>query len=119
MAYTVKAPQDMARTGLVGVYTAAPGVGAANGFSVQNNGNMFLHVKNVAAGGTVTVTVKIPRTVDNKAVTDQTFTVADGAEGFAGPWPIGIYNQGGAIGDLIYVEFSEITGVTMAAINLP
>ncbi len=118
MAYTVKAPEAIIRGGLQPTYTAAPGTGAGNGFTVVNDGSMVLHIKNVAAGGNCIVTVVTPGTVDGLAITDRTVTIADGEEHFIGPFPPGIYNVGGATGELIQVDFSENTNVTMAALQL-
>ncbi|MEK7765269.1 MAG: hypothetical protein AAB368_03430 [bacterium] len=115
MAYTAKTVEDIVRTGLAATYTAAPGTGAGNGFSIQNDGRTILHVKNVAAGGDCVVTIVTPNTVDGLALADRTVTVADGAERFIGPFPPSIYNESDGT---IRVDFSEITNVTLAALRM-
>ena len=112
MARTVLAIQNVARTGLLASYTAAN----VDGHSVSNDGRTFLHVKNGVTA--VVVTLVIPRTIDGQAPANRTVTVADSTDEFIGPFPPDTYNQGGAVGDSIHIDFDTITNVTIAALRI-
>lgn len=112
MARTALAVQVVTRAGLNAAYTAAN----VDGHSIQNDGRMLLHVKNGATDETVTL--KIPRTIDGKAVTNPTVVVTASQDRFIGPFPVEIYNQGGADGDVIHIDFAEVTNTTIAALRV-
>ena len=112
MARTELAVQAVSRQGLDPVYTAAN----VDGHSVQSDGRMLLHVKNGATA--VVVTLDIVRTIDGQAVVDPTVTVPGSGERFIGPFPAEFYNQGGAVGDLIHIDFDDIANVTIAALRI-
>lgn len=110
MARTALAVQDVVRAGLNPVYSAAN----VDGHSIQNNGHTVLHVK--TAGTACTVTIQTPGTVDGMAVADRTVALGATAERIIGPFPPSDYNQ--PTGEGVYVDFSAVTAVTVAALRL-
>jgi len=110
MARTILSVQDIARSGLEPSYEAAN----ADGESVANNGRVFVHVKN-GSGSSVTVTIQTPGTVDGLAVADRTVAIPAAEERMIGVFPPADYNQSD---DAVYVDFSAVTTVTVAAIRL-
>jgi len=95
-----------------------PSFGAAetDGNSWRNTGREFLHVKNGATA--VVVTVVTPRTVDGQAVTSRTVTVPASAERMIGPFPPSIFNQGGSAGDVVHVNYDDVTNVTVGVFRV-
>ena len=112
MARSELAVQPVSRQGLDPVYTAAN----VDGHSVQNDGRMLLHVKNGAVE--VILTLFIARTVDGQPVVSILATVPDSGERFIGPFPAEVYNQGGSVGDLIHINFNDVSNVTIAAFRI-
>lgn len=111
MARTALTVQQIARSGLAPSYTAAN----AAGHSVQNNGRVFLHVKN-AGGSICNVTIETPGTVDGLAVADRTVAVAaTTGDAMIGPFPENVYDQADGT---INVDFDQVTSVTVAALRL-
>lgn len=104
--------QTIERTGLEPAYVAAE----ADGNSFINTGREFLHVKNTTTA--CVVTVKTARTVDGQAVTDRTVTVPENEDRMIGPFPPSLYNQRGAAGDVVYVDYDDESNVTVAALRL-
>ena len=102
--------QDIARSGLSPSYSSAVG----DGHSVQNNGRVFIHVKN-GDSSSKTITIQTPGTVDGLAVADRDVSIPAGEERMIGPFPPGQYNQ--SDGD-IYVDYSATTSVTIAALRM-
>lgn len=121
MAYTTLALQEAPQgVGLINAtYTAWPGAGAGNGFRIINDGNVVVHVKNVAAGGNATITIDAPRTPAGLALVDPTVVIPDGEEAFI---PLGspqFWNrEGGTDPNMVYLDSDEITGLTAAAVHL-
>lgn len=113
MANVTVVPQQITTSGLAPTYTGS--LSTSNTYLIRNNGRVFLHVKNAAAGGDSVVTVETPATLGGQAVADLTKTIADGAEAMIGPFPTAIYND--VNGD-IKVTYSEITGITHGAFVL-
>jgi len=109
MARTTLSIQDIVRSGLNPSYEAAN----ADGESVDNNGRVFLHIKN-GSGVSVTVTIQTPGTVDGLAVADRTVVIPAGEERMPGVFPPADYNQSDGA---VYVDFSAVTTVTVAAIR--
>ena len=109
MPRTVLAAQAMAISGLKPVYTAAN----VDGHSVANNGEMFLHVKNAAVADITVTLVSIPDPWGR--VGDRAVVVPDGEELMIGPIPPLLYNQADGT---VYVNFTAVTSVTVAAIRL-
>lgn len=110
MARTALAVQDVTRTGLNPAYSAAN----VDGHSVPNGGREVLHVK--TSGTPCNVTIQTPGTVDGQAVADRVVALGATAERLIGPFPADYYNQ--PTGDGVYVDFSAVTGVTVAAFRI-
>lgn len=115
MARTNLAVQEIARSGLTPSFTAAE----ADGHSVSNDGRTFIEVKNTNAGA-IDVTIVTPGTVDGLAVGDRVveipLTVGDK---MIGPFTPSVYNQiSGTDKDKVYVNFSAVVDVTVAAVRL-
>lgn len=108
MARQDLAVQQVTRAGLTPADTAAH----VDGFQVPNDGQMFLRIKTV--GSTTVVTVQIPAKVDGQAVTNRTYNLGTNTERMIGPFPPTTYNQGQ---NQVYVDFSVLTAVTIAAVR--
>lgn len=111
MARTALTTQKFATSGLAPVYVAPDVAGCA----FRNSGKQVLHVKNASAGP-VTVTLQIGRTVQGQTVTAPTATVAAGTDKFFGPFPDDYDQQDGT--DNVYVDFSAVASVTVAALGI-
>jgi hypothetical protein len=85
-------------------------VDGANGNQFQNNGRMFLHVKNGAVSQ-ITVTIAAQKA----GVSDLEIAVPAGEERMIGPFAPGIYNDGDR---LVQVSYSSGTSVTAALLRL-
>lgn len=110
MARTALVPQQVVRAGLTPVFSAAN----ADGHSVANDGHVMLEVKN-GSGAPITVTVQTPGTVDGLAIAELVVTIpATSGDKMIGPFQPGIYNQADGT---IYVDFSAVTTVTVAAVR--
>mgnify|MGYP005823896815 CR=1 FL=1 len=108
---TALVPQQITRAGLAPAFSAA----VADGHSVANDGHVFIEVKN-ASGSAVTVTVQTPGMVDGLAIAELQVSVpATNGDKMIGPFPPGIYNQADGT---IYVDFSAVTSVTVAALRM-
>lgn len=111
MARTVLAVQQIVRAGLTPAFTAAN----VDGHSIVNNGHTFIEVKNVNAA-TRTVTVQTPRLVDGIAVAELEVVIPiTTGDKMIGPFPAETFNQAGGV---IYVDFSAVADLTIAAIKL-
>lgn len=110
MARDALTHQQIVRTGLEETYAAVNGT---DGNKFQNDGRMFLLVKN-GAGAPITVTIQTPTTVDGLAVADQTIVVTNGEQRMIGPFPPNLYNTDG----FVYVDYSSGTTVTAAVLRL-
>lgn len=111
MARTALAVQDTSRSGLTPAYTAAN----VDGHAVANTGREMLHVKTAGTGCTVTLVT--PGTVDGQAIADRAIVIGTSAERMIGPFPTGVYNQPGTPD--LWVDFSAVTSVTIAAVRVP
>jgi hypothetical protein len=111
MARSALAVQQIRRTGLAASYSAAN----ALGHSITNTTGVFIHVKN-GSGSSINVTVQTPGTIDGLAIADQVVAVAAGADKMIGPFLPGVYEQPGS--DDVYVDFSDVTTVTVAALKV-
>lgn len=110
MARTVLSVQPIVRTGLTPSFTSS----ASAGMSFPNDGRTFIEVKNTS-GSAATVSIDVPGTVDDLAVTDRTVSVgATTGDKMIGPFPTSVYNQ--ADGS-VYVDFSHVTSLTIAALR--
>lgn len=114
MAMTALTVQPLASHSLEPVYTAAN----ADGHKFYNDGHTLLHVKNTNAAP-VTVTIATPGTVDGLAIADWTVSVdATTGDTMIGLLPPAVYNQTGTDAGMVYVTFSAVTNVTVAAVQL-
>jgi len=112
MARVSKAVQDVTIAGITPAYTTP----TADGISIQNDGNVWLHVK--ATGAETVVTIQVPgKSRDGLEITDPTVTVpaTTGDKKFRLPHPSDA-NQGDGT---TYVDFSVQAGVSVAALRLP
>ena len=112
MARSALTVQALSRLGLEPSFAAAN----ADGNSWNNTGREFLHVKNGASD--VVVTVQTPRTVDGQAVSARTVTVPATEERMIGPFPPAIFNQRGALGDVVHVDYDDESNVTVAVFRV-
>lgn len=111
MARTALALQVPVRAGLTPSFTAAN----VDGHSIANDGHTCIEVKN-ASGSPINVTFPIPVLVDGQAVTSLVVSIpATTGDKIIGPFPPATYNQ--ADGKL-YVDFSAVTSVNCAAIQV-
>jgi len=85
---------------------------AAGGDSFVNTGKEFLHVKN-GSGGSLTVTVVTPVTVDALAVTDAAYAIPAGEERMIGPFPCRYYATNGSTS----ITYSGVTSLTIAVLQ--
>lgn len=114
MATVVLAPDIAVEAGVAAIYTG--GLSLANTYKVRNNGKTILHFKKSGAG-ICAVTVASPLLVRGHAVSADVFNVpATTGDVFAGPFAADLYND--VNGDLSFT-LSEITGLTVAVIQLP
>lgn len=115
----------MARTALASHAVVDEGVAvtmsAANvdGHSIAGGGDVILLVEN-GSGSSINVTIQTPATTDGLAVADQVVAVAAGVTKAIGPFRPATYDRptGAADAGLVYVDFSAVTSVTCAALEL-
>lgn len=112
MSRTALTPQIFAPGGLTPT-TVTPD---ASGVSFRNTKRAVLQVTN-GAGSSITVTPVIGGQVEGVSVTSPAITLAAGATAFYGPFDTD-YNQPG-LHDTAYVNFSAITTVTVALLEMP
>ena len=116
MSRTELTVTEIERTGV----DAAATLEAANadGEKFLNDGKTFLEVLNTNAA-TCTVTAVSTRTIDGLAVADLEVAVEQNERLFIGPFPRDTFNQpSGADAGRVYVNFSAVTDVTIAAWRL-
>ena len=113
MARTDLTVLQVIQAGLNPAYTAANSV-ANGGNMFPNTGDAFLHVKN-GSGSSINVTVDIPGLVAGMAISDLVVAVPAGGERMIGPFDPTWCNQSDG---KVYVDFSAVTTVTVAAIKL-
>lgn len=110
---TVLAIQDAVVTGLEATYSAAN----ADGHSVANEaGDVILNVKN-GSGGDITLTFATPAKVGGLAIEDPTCVVTAGEERLCGPFRTDLFNQVSGTLKGVFVTFSGVTDLTIAAIR--
>ena len=108
--------QAISEDGLTATYASAAG----GGDKVDNDGNVFLHVKN-GSGGEITVTITAQTTsIDSPiygAITKSNASkaIAASGEAFIGPFKIEAYNNSD---ELIAITYSGVTSLTIAALYL-
>lgn len=111
MARTALTPQDVSAAGLAVSLTAAN----ADGHTIPGTGDVLLDVLN-GSGSSINVTIVTPGTQDGQAISDRVVAVAAGARKLIGPFPPRTYTD--ETDSLVDVDFSAVTTVTCAAIQL-
>lgn len=111
MPRTTITPQKATSAGLVAAYE--PANVAGNSYRMQ--AGRGLRVKN-GSGASITVTIPTPLQVDGLDVTDRTITVAAGAEALIALGTSSAYKQPGGVAN---VDYSSVTSVTVAVIDIP
>ena len=106
--------QQITETGGAATYSSA----TAEGDTADNNGNMFLHIKN-GGGGSITVTITaLTTSVDSGMYgvltkANASIAVAAGTEAFIGGFAPAAFNDGNGE---IAITYSGVTSVTIAAL---
>ena len=91
---------------------------AGGGDTADNNGNMFLHIKN-GSGGEITVTITaVTTSVDSGVYGDltkanATIAIAGSAEAFIGGFAPAAFNDGNGE---VAITYSGVTSLTIAAL---
>lgn len=111
MARTAITPQKATSAGLAAAYEPAN----ADGNSYRLSTGRVLHVKN-GSGGSINVTVPTPGTVDGNAIADRVVAVGAGAEKFIALGTTAAYKQSGGVA---HVDYSAVTTVTVAVVDIP
>lgn len=107
-------PERTDPAGLAATYNS--GLTTTDTYLVRNDGKTFLHCKKSGAG-ICTVTVQTGQTVRGLAVADVTIAVpATTGDRFIGPWPGDLYDDPNHD---VLVTFSDVTGLTVAVLQLP
>lgn len=111
MARATVATQTADQDGGAVTFAAA----SVDGASIEQGATLL--VKN-DSGSTITVTVQTPETRAGLAVTDATGTVATGTIGMFGNLPAATFVRpsGATDPDRVWVDFSAVTSVTIAAV---
>lgn len=111
MARTVLTTQQIVRTGLVPTLVTPDASGA-----VLPAGNLLM-VKN-GSGSSINVTIETPETRAGLAVADEVVAVAAGVTALIGNFPPSTFVRPSSVADpgTVYVDFSAVTTVTVAAL---
>lgn len=102
--------QDITDNGM----TAIPQAADPAGHSLPNDGRTWVNIQN-SGGSAVTVSIPLSYRVDGMAPGDRQVVVPAGAARMVGPFPGLLYDQPG---NLVYFDFTSVTGVTIAALRL-
>lgn len=114
MAVVALAPQTPTVDGVTPTYTGS--LSTSNTYTFPNDGRTFLHVKKSGAGACV-ATIATPAEVDGNAIADKTVTIpATTGDKLIGPFPPRTFTNADGVAT---VSFSEITGLTVAVLQLP
>lgn len=114
MATVVLNPDVVTEAGLAANYNG--GLSLANTYKFRNNGKTLLHFKKTGAG-ICAVTVAPSAVVRGHAVAAAPFNVpATVGDVFVGPFAPDLYND---VNNDVSFTLSEITGLTVAVIQLP
>tara|TARA_R100000789_G_scaffold5657_1_gene9715 strand:- start:11533 stop:11877 length:345 start_codon:yes stop_codon:yes gene_type:complete len=106
--------QQITETGGAATYVSAE----LEGDTADNNGNMFLHIKN-GGGGEITATITaLTTSVDSGMYGDltkanATIAIAGGTQAFIGGFAPAAFNDGNGE---IAITYSGVTSVTIAAL---
>jgi hypothetical protein len=114
----------MARTALnptsITINGVAPTLAAANvdGIWIQNKGREYIHVLN-GSGAPITVTVVTAKTAEGRAIADDTVTIPAGQARLIGPFRHNLHDNPAPDKGKVFINFSSVTTVTIAAFRLP
>lgn len=119
----------MARAELSLITTTRPGTAVTftsattDGHAFQNERENVLFLVKNDSGGSITVTIATPGTIDGLAIPDQGGSVAAGTIKVFGPFGKSLYNQddsAGATGltEAVFVNVSSITSVSYSALRM-
>ena len=112
MARTAITVQKVALGGLTPSFAAAD----INGQYFSNDGNVLLEVKNAGAGA-ITVTITAVAKLAGVSLTNPAISVPlTNGDKMIGPFDPTVFNQSDGT---VYVDYSGVTSVTVAAIQLP
>jgi hypothetical protein len=114
MARTSLARQQLADTGLSAAYSPA----VTEGHAVENNGKVILHVCNDSEED-ITVKILSGYVRAGLKLADREVSIEAGKQKFIGPFVTDIYNQSDGGAGQIYVDYSAIESVTVAALLFP
>ena len=93
----------------------------ANGMKISNNdGRMWVEMKNASNASSVDVTFDIPRLFDDDlTIADIIVAIAPGGTKYAGPWKTTIFNQnyGGSTDNAVHINLGS-TGITFSGYRL-
>jgi hypothetical protein len=106
-------PEKPSDAGLAATYNGS--LTTTDTYLIRNSGQLVLHIKKSGAGA-CTVSITPQRTFKGKTIPAQTVSIpASTGDKFVGVLPTELYSDSN--GD-VYVTFSDITGLTMACIDL-
>jgi hypothetical protein len=108
------ARQLLSDTGFLAAYSPA----AETGHKVENDGKVFLHVRNYSEDDII-VTILSGYVRAGLKLADRIVEVCAGEEKFIGPFDPDIYNQTDGGKGHIYIDYSAVEGVTVAALLFP
>jgi len=114
MARVSLARQQLSDTGLMAAYSPAP----LEGHTVENDGKLILHVRNDSAGP-ITVTILAGYVRSGLRLENRQVVIPPGASSFIGPFDPTTYNQTDGGTGQVYIDYSAVEGVTVAALKLP
>ena len=114
MARVSLARQQLSDVGLTAAYSPA----ASEGHAVENNGRVILHVCNDSEE-TVTVKILSGYVRAGLKLADREVLIEAGKQKFIGPFATDIYNQTDGGAGQIYVDYSAVEGVSVAALLFP
>lgn len=115
MARTPVPVRQITRQGLDSVFIQV--AADINGQFVQNDGNVFL-IFFKGPGADATITISLPRNVGGQDVVDVVMQVTNGDTPFVGPFPPRTYNQRGADGDVIHIDYDSVILLSVAALRI-
>lgn len=111
MPRTLITPQSVTSAGLAAAYEPAN----ASGNSLRMGSGVVVHIKNAGAS-TCTVTIPTPLQVDGLDIADRTVAVAAGADEFVAVGTYPVYRQSGGVA---WLNYDQVTSVTVAVLNVP
>lgn len=115
MARTALTVTDITKSGVDSAATLE--AANADGEKFYNNGRTFVEVLNANAAD-CTLTFQTPRTVDGLAVAEHTVVVSQNERMLIGPFPTQTFNQTSTDAGMVYMDYSAVTDVTVAAWKL-